>query len=127
MPQVAACRVQDRAVGGVVVHDEQAQPVELHVAGRFGTAARGRARERDGRTRTAAAARAGLDADLAAHQLDELLRDREAETGAAVVARGRGVRLREGLEQAVEAALTDSDAGVAHLEADHVPVALALE
>ena len=40
--------------------------------------------------------------DVAAHQLDEPLADREAEAGAAEPAGGRGVRLAERLEQASE-------------------------
>ena len=42
-----------------------------------------------------------LDADLAAHQLDELAADRQAQAGAAELARGRGVGLAEGLEEAL--------------------------
>ena len=52
----------------------------------------------------------------AAHHLDQLLRDREAEAGAAVAARCRAVGLREGLEQAGALRLADADAGVAHGE-----------
>ena len=40
-----------------------------------------------------------LDPDLAAHQLDELLGDRQPQAGAAVLARRRAVGLGEGLEQ----------------------------
>ena len=49
----------------------------------------------------------------AAHQLDDALRDREAEPGAAVAARGRCVDLAERLEQPVHPILRDPDAGVA--------------
>src|SRR3954468_19149079 len=49
--------------------------------------------------RTAAFATA--PADLAAHQLDQTLADREAQAGAAVTTRGRRIRLAEALEQYV--------------------------
>ena len=54
-----------------------------------------------------------FDADPAAHQLGELLDDREAEAAAAVAARARAVDLREGVEDRVELLLGDADAGVA--------------
>ena len=53
---------------------------------------------RQGRKRDAerrARALLALRPDLAAHQLDEALRDREAKPGAAVAARRRGVDLAE--------------------------------
>ena len=56
-------------------------------------------RSRAVKQKRAALARLALDPDLAAHQLGQLLADRQAEAGAAVLARGRGVGLLEGLEQ----------------------------
>ena len=53
-----------------------------------------RHREIEGR----ALARRALDADLAAHQLHQLLADRQAQAGAAVLAGGGAVFLGEGLE-----------------------------
>ena len=55
--------------------------------------------------------------DLTAHEIDQALDDREPESGAAVVARGGGVDLREGLEQPVEPVGRNPDAGVRHLDA----------
>ena len=52
----------------------------------------------------------------AAHQLDQPPADRQAEAGAAVLARGRGVGLREGLEERSDLVGGDADAGVAHGE-----------
>src|SRR5580700_10500912 len=49
----------------------------------------------DGKTECAAASRDALDVDPAAHQLTQSARDCEAETGSAVFAGGRAVRLRE--------------------------------
>src|SRR5215211_6707448 len=71
----------------------------------------------------AAGARSRLDTDLAAHQLDELARDGQAEAGAAVAARGRRVGLGEGLEQATDRVARDPDAGVADIEAHVVALA----
>src|SRR3954447_24694256 len=64
-----------------------------------GGSAGGRLAERGREVERAADARLGVAADLAAHQLDELARDRQAEAGAAVAAGRRRVGLREGLEQ----------------------------
>jgi hypothetical protein len=110
---------EDRAVGGVVVDDEHAQALELH-RGEIRLALLGDDRERDVEPEHAAPAGSPLRADLAAHQLDQLLGDGQPEPGAAVVAGGRGVGLREGLEQLVEALRVQADPGVADLEAHDV-------
>src|SRR3954467_1837284 len=47
-----------------------------------------------------------------AHHLDEAARNREAETRAAVVARGADVSLTEGLEDSVARVRRDADAGI---------------
>ncbi len=57
-----------------------------------------------------------LHADLAAHEVDQALADHQAETGTAVDARGRGIGLGEGLEQAFGRGRGDAHAGVLHLE-----------
>ena len=49
---------------------------------------------------------------LAAHQLGQLAADRQAEAGAAVLTRRRGVGLGELLEQGEDLVLRDADAGV---------------
>ena len=67
----------------------------------------------------AAAPGCALGADRAAHQLDELARDREAEAGAAVSARRRDVGLRERLEHPLERLGLDADAGVGDLDAQY--------
>jgi hypothetical protein len=56
-------------------------------------------------------------ADLAAHEFGQALDDGEPEAGAAVVAGGGGIDLREGLEQAVDAIGGDADAGVGDFDA----------
>src|SRR6185503_12887331 len=57
-----------------------------------------------------------LDLDPPAHELDEPLRDGEAEPGPAVAAGHRPVGLDEGLEEPALRLGGDPDAGVAHLD-----------
>ncbi len=68
--------------------------------------------------------RFALDADLAVHPLHQLAADVQAQTGAAVAAGGRGIRLRELLEHARQQDGRDADAGVPHLEPVARPRAL---
>ena len=70
----------------------------------------------------AAAMRLALDPDVAAHQRDELCRNRESQPRAAVPARRRPVRLCERLEDRVLLLPGDADAGIddAEPEADEV-------
>ena len=86
----------DLAIGQVVVHDQhpcavQAAGAQLAQLGRVG-------RQRHGEEEGGAHAWRAADIDLAAHQLHQLLADREPEAGAAVLARGGIVFLREGFE-----------------------------
>ena len=55
---------------------------------------------------------------LAAHHFNQALADGQAETRAAILARGRGVNLAERLEQAGQAVDGNADAGVAHGEVE---------
>src|SRR5215469_8818115 len=63
-----------------------------------------------------ALARAAHDLHRAAMHLDETLRDRQAETGAAIAPRRRRMRLAEGLAGAGDLLLAHADAGIAHLD-----------
>ena len=67
-----------------------------------------------------------VEPETAAHHLDELRRDGETETGAAVAARRRGVSLDERSENLPPLLLGDPDAGVAHGAAQHHLVLVAL-
>ena len=58
--------------------------------------------------------------DLAAEQRGQLAADRQAEAGAAVLARGAGVGLLEGLEDEPLLLRRDADAGVLDRERDHL-------
>ena len=64
----------------------------------------------------AADARLAFEPDAPAHQLDQPAADGQAEAGAAVLARGGHVGLRERLEQFRRLLLRHADAGVAHGE-----------
>ena len=57
-----------------------------------------------------------LDADLAAHQLDQAFADDQSQTRAAELAGGGGVDLGEALEEPIEPIGRDSDAGVLHFD-----------
>jgi CheY-like chemotaxis protein len=66
-----------------------------------------------------AAAFAGIEADAPLHHLDQALGDRESQAGAAFLARGGGIRLREAAEDAraegfgnARAAVMDADARI---------------
>ena len=67
--------------------------------------------------RAAASGRA-LDARVAAHQLGQAARDRQAEAAAAELARDRWIGLLERLEQALHFFRIDADAGVLDFKAD---------
>ena len=62
-----------------------------------------------------------LDGDVAAHHPAEPAAERQAEAGAAVLARGGGVGLGESLEELCELLGGHADAGVAHAEDHEVP------
>ena len=100
-PQPSSTDSQDFQVRGVVVDRQHAQAREIGVrpavAAGIGVAGSSRTLNQNVEPRSGFA----LDADLAPHQLDQSLRDRQAQSGAAVFARGRGVDLRERLEQPV--------------------------
>ncbi len=72
--------------------------------------------EPDGEVERAADARFAFEPDASAHQLDQPAADGEAQAGAAVLARGGHVGLRERLEQFRRLLRRHADAGVAHGE-----------
>ncbi len=112
---VAQRLLQNFARGGVVVHDEHAQLREFF-RNNFSGAGGGADAEPDGEIKRAADARLAFEPDAPAHQLDQPAADREAQAGAAVLARGGHVGLRERLEQFRRLLLRHADAGVAHGE-----------
>ena len=68
-----------------------------------------------------------FDAGFATHQLRDVPRDDQAQPGAAVGARGRGIGLLEGMEQAANLLIGDADAGIGHLEAHQDVVVTVLQ
>ena len=92
--------LQDLAVRGVVVDDQDAQPLQVG-ASWFDRAAAAERRP-EARTEPEGAPLAGLavDANLATHQLDQPFGDRQPEPGPTIPAGRRAVGLRERLEQA---------------------------
>src|SRR5580700_10080604 len=73
--------------------------------------------EAGGEGEGAASARRAVNGDLAAHEGHQPGGDGQAQAGATVLARGRGVLLLEGPEDALLLLLRDADASVAHGEA----------
>ncbi len=107
--------LEDPAVRRIAIHDQHAQILKCARSpahGRWAARLLKPDREPEGRTLAGYA----LDPDLAAHELDELLADREPETGAAVSTRRRSVLLREAVEDDRLTASADSNTTVLHLE-----------
>ena len=102
---------QDAAGGRVVIHHQHGNPPEslhFHVpaAGRRGHF------DCDGEMEAAAFPRFALDPDPAAHHLHQLGGDRQAQTGAAILARHGRVFLCEGVEDQLPLLDGDADPGV---------------
>ena len=104
----------------IVVHRQHLQPAQVRTGDQRLALHRALAEAR-GEPEGAALPGLALDADGAAHQLGEPLRDRQAEPGAAVFARGRAVRLLEGLEHAGPLLRRHADAGIADAQAFRPP------
>src|SRR5262249_29436676 len=124
-PELGELRLEDLAVRRVVVDREDARARERRDVAPDRPLHAARGAEADGEVEGRAAPRLARNADPAAHELDELLRDREPETGAAVAPRRRRVDLAERPEEPLAALGGDPDPRVADLEAEHGVVALA--
>ena len=119
---------QDLTVGGIVVHHQDALALQRRLRAdevapralrQIGTLAPDCEMES-----AAVPAARTFDPDRASHQFRQLLADRQAQPGAAVLARGAGVGLRERLEEAALALFIQPDAGIAHGELQLVAFAL---
>ena len=60
------------------------------------------------------------DRDIAAHQLAEVVADRQSQPAAAILACSRGIALSERLKQAPHLLGADANAGVGNLKDDEV-------
>ena len=117
IPQLPQHLFEDAAVGGVVIDHEHRQVVQPFRLRRRRPGHRAVRQAEAGReVEGAALADRALDPDPAAHHLHQLRGDGQAQAGAAVLARGGGVGLGEGLEDQPLLFGRDADAGVAHLE-----------
>ena len=104
-------------VGGVVVDDQDPEPANFSGLNRLGDALLLRKPlELGGEKERGPLAELALRTDPAAHRLRDLFGDRQPQPGSTVLSGGGGIRLREGLEQPVDAVGGDPDAGVDHLE-----------
>ena len=110
---------QHRARMRIVVDDQDAPATQVGLE-KPRTRRGGPFAEPRGKPERASLAGLALDRDLAAHQLGQLLGDRQAKPGAAIFAGGGRVGLLEGLEQALDLRLRHADAGVAHGKLDIV-------
>ncbi len=108
--------LDDRAVGVVVVHHQHAEGrhVGLFQHGHVGLGVAHANRDAEHELRADAGRTVHLD--RAAHQLDQLLGNGQAQAGAAVAPRHARVGLHKGAEQPGQHFLRDADAGVAHHE-----------
>ncbi len=109
--------MEDLAVRGIVVHDQGMQIPQVSERLRRLLGALRLLSQGHLEPERAARARLALHPYLAAHELDELARDRKPQPRAAILARGGGVGLGEGLEEARLLLFSHADARVPDLEA----------
>ena len=106
--------LQDFGIGHVVFDDEDASMGELaHVHQRRG---RGRRLQRQAEPEGRTLGFGAVEADLAAHQLDQLTADRQTQACATVTAHGRTIGLGERVEKARMRLRRDADARIAHAD-----------
>ena len=115
---------KNHAVGGVVVNDESTSSVQ-----RLGftpdiVVASVDPLEREIEPESRTLPRYRIEIHLAAHQLDELAADRQAQSGAAELSRGRGVGLGKCTKEALLVPDRDSDARVDDLETHVTAIAV---
>jgi hypothetical protein len=84
----------------------------------FGHAILKARREPEGR----ALAKFTLDADFAAHQFDEVMRNRESQAGSSIMPRGGGISLREGLKQPALRFGAQANARINDFDQEHHPI-----
>ncbi len=115
---------QDLQVGAVVVDDQQVAALQVVHVAVVAVPAFVALGQTQAEPEHRALAGPAAHADGAAHQFDEAPRDRQAQAGAAVPARGRAVGLHEGLEDALLRLRRDADAGILDLAQEREPVGI---
>ena len=118
--------LEDLPRRGVVIHHQHAQLREP-LGNDLARALRGADAEPDGEEEGAAHPGLAFEPDAPAHQLDQPAADGQAQPGAAVLAGGGHVGLRERLEQLRRLLAGHADAGVAHGELELHLLARAFE
>ncbi len=114
-------RVENLAVGLVVIHDQHAQAGQFGMTTRHpGQAPGAREIERDPEAGTLPGR--AVDANTSAHHLHQALADRQPQPGAAELAGGRAVGLGEMLENLSLRLRRDADAGILHAQLDLQPL-----
>src|SRR5690606_21148614 len=113
---------EDAAIRLIVIDDEHSSSDEKNTLARSREHTRLRSAQLHGEMESAALADFALDPHPAAHHLDEAVRDRETEAGAAVLT-GRGsIRLRERIEDEIELVGRDPDSRIRERELNGVAV-----
>ena len=115
--------LQDFPIGLVVVDNQRALARQIHLV-RDHSERRRLQGQLHGEPKRRTFADLTLDANRAAHQLDQLPRDREPQTGAPKLAGDAAVGLREGLKQAFSRLRRDADPRVGDGEAQSHALAL---
>jgi hypothetical protein len=116
--------LQDTAVGGIVIDGQDRQSAQTRALRRQPPLRRfGRKAEAGREMERAPASRLALHPEPSPHHLHQLRRDGQPQAGPAVLARGRGVELREGFEQFLHVVGRDIDARVDDGEMQVDPIA----
>ncbi len=116
-------QLEHPAVGGVIVYDQEPLTRQLHLFYRqVGSLLESRRRfGRDGEVEDAAFANLAFHPHPPTQQLRQAFADGQAQAGAAVLAGGGGVHLRERAEQAVQPVRGDADARVSYHKMQDIP------
>ena len=109
-------QLQQLQVGGHIVHRQDAQGRQLLRGGQFQGLRRLARRQGQAHGKLRALPGRALHADAPLHQLHELARNGRTQARAAEAARGRGVGLGEGVEDALQLLRIHADAGVLHVQ-----------
>src|SRR4030067_4604 len=111
---------------GIVVDDQDAPAPQIGLEEARSLRCRPPAKA-GGKLERAALAHLALDGDMTAHELGELLGNRQSKAGAAIFAGGGGVGLLERLEQTLDFRLGHAEPGGAHRKLHELAVGTVLQ